>query len=372
MYVDRAVQTSPVEEHPPHTPPALCHDLSSNSSTPAPDSDGDDTYAAKGGLKRKKSITQTNGPQAKKVRSSASPPSQVKPVVAQKQARRETVLVLEGAAPKRSIYAPSPTPLQCNYVYPIALGPPRRPIDLRRTKGAKAMPDASVSAAVVPVPQAPAPATDSTASATAPNPAAPAEPAPMEVDDSHKHTHRCPITFSREFEMRRHIRTVHIAEEIRAVVEGRLPRAEATVIPDSWDGKTLLMKPTCTGCGTTFSRPDAVRRHQTEVNAKMENGVCIECPGPKVHIRRGPRKDVHHPGQSPVPVPVLAPVVGPAAPTTAAPGPMIPSVPAVAATPAADAPNAPVAPTSADSQPQQVVRERAEPAEGELESEDDM
>jgi hypothetical protein len=54
-------------------------------------------------------------------------------------------------------------------------------------------------------------------------------PTPMDVDAAHKITHRCPITFSREFEMRRHIRTVHIAEEIRAVVEGRLPRAEAKV-----------------------------------------------------------------------------------------------------------------------------------------------
>jgi len=322
----------------------------------------------------------------------------------QQQPRRESVISLDGNAAKpRSIYAPSPTPLQCSYVYPVALGPPRRPVDLRRAKGARIMPE-------VQIPPAAAPGENGEA------------PAPMDVDAAHKITHRCPITFSREFEMRRHIRTVHIAEEIRAVVEGRLPRAEATVIPDNWDGKTLLSKPTCAGCGTTFSRPDAVRRHQTEVNAKMENGVCVECPGPKVHIRRGPRKDVFQTEQSPIapaPVPAVVPtLVTPASATVPAMAPVAPYPPALIAAPVAVAPApsiapAPVlvapapaatpvevssnpapappeattvpavvvapsadaarpAPTSTDSEPPKAAGERAEPAEGELESEDDM
>ncbi|CAE6528415.1 unnamed protein product [Rhizoctonia solani] len=234
----------------------------------------------------------------------------------------------------------------------------------------------------------------------------------MEIDDSHKITHRCPITFSREFEMRRHIRTVHIAEEVRAVVEGRLARSEATVIPENWDGKTLISKPTCAGCGTTFSRPDAVRRHQTEVNAKMENGICIECPGPKVHIRRGPRKDVHLPTPdtspapptlAPAPIPEpgagahipIAPAPAPSSiPTIAmvsapAPAPLpglvpiastvpvaaVPSLPVAAplapgaGTPS-DAAPAPVAPAVAP-QPSSAARDHAEPAEVELESEDE-
>lgn len=70
---------------------------------------------------------------------------------------------------------------------------------------------------------------DPAASEDTSDPSVPAEDTQMEVDDSHKITHRCPITFAREFEMRRHIRTVHIAEEVRAVVEGRLARSEATV-----------------------------------------------------------------------------------------------------------------------------------------------
>ena len=95
-----------------------------------------------------------------------------------------------------------------------------------------------------------------------------------------------------------------------------------------------------------------------------------------MHIRRGPRKDIHHPGQSPASVAVLAPTASPVAPATAISAPVldptIPSAPAIVPTPSADVSNTPVAPTSADTQPQQVVRERAEPAEGELESEDDM
>ncbi|KAG9076445.1 hypothetical protein FS749_011785 [Ceratobasidium sp. UAMH 11750] len=360
-----------------------------------------------------RSITSISSSQASK---KAKPASPVKLAASQKQQpRRESVVSLDGNGAKpRSIYAPSPTPLQCSYVYPVALGPPRRPVDLRRAKGARIMPEVQIP---------PAPAAGENGEA----------PAPMDVDAAHKITHRCPITFSREFEMRRHIRTVHIAEEIRAVVEGRLPRAEATVIPDNWDGKTLLSKPTCAGCGTTFSRPDAVRRHQTEVNAKMENGICVECPGPKVHIRRGPRKDVFQTEQSPIapaPVPAAAPaLVPPPAPVVAlapapvapyppammaapiavapvpsvapapapAPAPVAPAmpapappsvapveapsnpapappevtaVPAVVAAPPADA--AAPAPTSTDSQPPKAAGERAEPVEGELESEDDM
>ncbi|KAG8684532.1 hypothetical protein FRC09_015330, partial [Ceratobasidium sp. 395] len=278
--VSIGVQTSPIEEFSPNSPPALCRDSSSASTSPDPESDEDGSYSSKAGLKRKKSATSLSNSQNSKKPKTASPVKLAAAVP--KQPRRESIISLEGNGAKpRSIYAPSPTPLQCSYIYPVALGPPRRPVDLRRAKGARIIPEAQVSPATAPTENGDA-------------------PAPMDVDAAHKITHRCPITFSREFEMRRHIRTVHIAEEIRAVVEGRLPRAEATVIPENWDGKTLLSKPTCAGCGTTFSRPDAVRRHQTEVNAKMENGVCVECPGPKVHIRRGPRKDVFQTEQSPI------------------------------------------------------------------------
>ncbi|QRV75983.1 C2H2 zinc finger [Ceratobasidium sp. AG-Ba] len=422
-WVDMAVQTDDIV---PETLPPLCHDTASSTNSPDPESDEDGSYSSKGSNKRKKSITSSQ-PSKK-----AKPASPAKATAASpKTPRRESVVSLDGTGSKpRSIYAPSPTPLQCSYVYPLALGPPRRPVDLRRAKGARIMPEVQAAQ-----------------TALGENGEA---PAPMDVDALHKITHRCPITFSREFEMRRHIRTVHIAEEIRAVVEGRLPREQATVIPDSWDGKTLLSKPTCAGCGTTFSRPDAVRRHQTEVNAKMENGICIECPGPKVHIRRGPRKDIFAtdeaplvtlvapappvlasiapapvpapapipapvpdpvpvtaaaPVSAPVPVPTSAPatipVMIPAAPyppammaaaaaaaaaqpvaaptpaagivSAAAPGnPAQTPAPTVVAPPTADTAAPATAPTDADSQLPKAVGERAEPAEGELESEDDM
>ncbi|KAG8730087.1 plasma membrane H+-ATPase [Ceratobasidium sp. 423] len=75
-------------------------------------------------------------------------------------------------------------------------------------------------------PQAPAdPNTPAPANGACP----PAEGTPMEIDDLHKITHRCPITFSHKFEMRRHVRTVHIAKEVRAMVEARLTRSKATM-----------------------------------------------------------------------------------------------------------------------------------------------
>jgi hypothetical protein len=50
-----AIQTSPIEETFSSSPPTLCRDSgSSASSSPDPESDGDGTYASKGGLKRKK------------------------------------------------------------------------------------------------------------------------------------------------------------------------------------------------------------------------------------------------------------------------------------------------------------------------------
>ncbi|KAH7345096.1 hypothetical protein B0J17DRAFT_638318 [Rhizoctonia solani] len=404
-----SVQTSPIEE----ICPPLCRDNGSSSgSSPDPESEGEEGYASKHGLKRSGSTTSNQTSKKAKVAKSTVSPSKVVPP---KQPRRDTIITLDGSSPKpRSIYAPSPTPLQCTYVYPLALGPPRRPIDLRRNKGAKPLPDSLLAAA------GPKPPVDPNAPVPAEGAGAPSESAPMEIDDSHKITHRCPITFSREFEMRRHIRTVHIAEEVRAVVEGRLARSEATVIPENWDGKTLISKPTCAGCGTTFSRPDAVRRHQTEVNAKMENGICIECPGPKVHIRRGPRKDVHLPTPdtspapptlAPAPIPVLVNGVnspftsagigaGANVPIAPAPAPMalvpaptlvpaqaplpslvpiastvIPSLPLAAplapgAGTSSDAAPAPAAPAVAP-QPLSAARDHAEPAEVELESEDE-
>ncbi|CAE6407429.1 unnamed protein product [Rhizoctonia solani] len=412
-FVSMAVQTSPIEE----VCPPLCRDNGSSSgSSPDPESD-EEGHPNKNGLKRAGSTTSSQTvKKAKVVKPSASPTK----VTGARQPRRDTIITLDGASPKpRSIYAPSPTPLQCSYVYPRALGPPRRPMDLRRNKGAKPMPDIPMFPELAPK----GPADPNTPSAPTDGAETQAEGAPMEVDDSYAITHRCPITFSREFEMRRHIRTVHIAEEVRAVVEGRLARSDAKVIPDNWDGKTLISKPTCAGCSTTFSRPDAVRRHQTEVNAKMENGICIECPGPKVHIRRGPRKDIHlpTPDASPVP-PTLAPALGPAftmpmnvgigagthvpiapAPATAplsipvgsqVPAPTLAQVqvpipgivPVAPAAPVAVVPSLPSAPVlpgagvSSDAapapavvapQPQPAARDHAEPAEVEPESEDE-
>ncbi|KAG8731106.1 plasma membrane H+-ATPase [Ceratobasidium sp. 423] len=75
-------------------------------------------------------------------------------------------------------------------------------------------------------PQAPAnPNTPAPANRACP----PAEGAPMEIDDLHKITHHCPITFSHKFEMHCHVRMVHIAKEVQAVVEGHLTRSKATV-----------------------------------------------------------------------------------------------------------------------------------------------
>ncbi|KAB5592916.1 hypothetical protein CTheo_3627 [Ceratobasidium theobromae] len=370
--VSVSVQTSPIEE----ICPPLCRDTTSNSSSPDPESDPDDAYAGKRGLKRTQSGT--GNQVAKKARSTKSSAPPAKPSTP-KQPRRDTIITLDGAAKPRSIYAPSPTPLQCTYVYPLALGPPRRPIDLRRNKGAKATSEPQMAGKSGPH----VASADPAASEDTSDPSVPAEDTQMEVDDSHKITHRCPITFAREFEMRRHIRTVHIAEEVRAVVEGRLARSEATVIPENWDGKTLISKPTCAGCGTTFSRPDAVRRHQTEVNAKIENGICVECPGPKVHIRRGPRKDIQ-PGQLPTPIPSPIPVLAPPLAIAPAP-PVIAPAPAPAVAPThklADQSSAPPAPVVAavapgpDAAPMSTIptskEPQPQPVEGELESEDDI
>ncbi|CCO28841.1 hypothetical protein BN14_02839 [Rhizoctonia solani AG-1 IB] len=62
----------------------------------------------------------------------------------------------------------------------------------------------------------------------------------------------------------------------------------ATLLGDSWDG--TLGKPTCEGCGTEFSRRDAVKRHQNEVKAKFEDGRCVWCPG--TQGRKGSAKRV--------------------------------------------------------------------------------
>ncbi|KAJ1309948.1 hypothetical protein OPQ81_006707 [Rhizoctonia solani] len=99
---------------------------------------------------------------------------------------------------------------------------------------------------------------------------------------------RCQQIFARAPEMKRHIDHFHHEQEARAVIEGRLPRNLATLLGDSWDG--TLGKPTCEGCGTEFSRRDAVKRHQNEVKAKFENGRCVWCPG--TQGRKGSAKRV--------------------------------------------------------------------------------
>ncbi|CAE6502379.1 unnamed protein product [Rhizoctonia solani] len=99
---------------------------------------------------------------------------------------------------------------------------------------------------------------------------------------------RCQQIFARAPEMKRHIDHFHHEQEARAVIEGRLPRHLATLLGDTWDG--TLGKPTCEGCGTEFSRRDAVKRHQNEVKAKFENGRCVWCPG--TQGRKGSAKRV--------------------------------------------------------------------------------
>ncbi|KAG8692414.1 hypothetical protein FRC09_011206 [Ceratobasidium sp. 395] len=87
----------------------------------------------------------------------------------------------------------------------------------------------------------------------------------------------CTRTFSRVADMRRHIDHQHCEEEAQAVIDGRLARSAATLLGEDWKGK--ISKPTCEGCGQTFSRKDAVKRHQAETGAKIVDGVCTSCPG---------------------------------------------------------------------------------------------
>ncbi|QRV89090.1 C2H2 zinc finger [Ceratobasidium sp. AG-Ba] len=88
---------------------------------------------------------------------------------------------------------------------------------------------------------------------------------------------QCTRTFSRVADMRRHIDHQHCEEEAQAVIDGRLARTAATLLGDDWKGK--ISKPTCEGCGQTFSRKDAVKRHQAETGAKIVDGACVSCPG---------------------------------------------------------------------------------------------
>ncbi|KAG8718044.1 hypothetical protein FRC08_006078 [Ceratobasidium sp. 394] len=133
---------------------------------------------------------------------------------------------------------------------------------------------------------APHPAPDSTASGSASGQA----PAQAKVQWAGHRTgipcaYRSPIpdfapctrTFSRVADMRRHIDHQHCEEEAQAVIDGRLARSAATLLGDDWKGK--ISKPTCEGCGQTFSRKDAVKRHQAETGAKIVDGVCTSCPG---------------------------------------------------------------------------------------------
>lgn len=99
---------------------------------------------------------------------------------------------------------------------------------------------------------------------------------------------RCQQIFARLPEMKRHIDHFHHEQEARAVIEGKLPRERATLLGSSWDG--TLGKPTCEGCGTEFSRRDAVKRHQNEVKAQFEDGRCVWCPG--TQGRKGSAKRV--------------------------------------------------------------------------------
>ncbi|CAE6509528.1 unnamed protein product [Rhizoctonia solani] len=87
----------------------------------------------------------------------------------------------------------------------------------------------------------------------------------------------CIRTFSRVADMRRHIEHQHTEEEAQAVLDGRITKAQAKLLGEDWKG--TIKKPTCEGCGQTFSRKDAVKRHQTETGARIVDGVCVSCPG---------------------------------------------------------------------------------------------
>ncbi|CEL61646.1 hypothetical protein RSOLAG1IB_04396 [Rhizoctonia solani AG-1 IB] len=87
----------------------------------------------------------------------------------------------------------------------------------------------------------------------------------------------CTRTFSRVADMRRHIEHQHTEEEAQATIDGRITKAQATLLGEDWKG--TIKKPTCDGCGQTFSRKDAVKRHQTETGARIVDGVCVSCPG---------------------------------------------------------------------------------------------
>ncbi|CAE6498468.1 unnamed protein product [Rhizoctonia solani] len=87
----------------------------------------------------------------------------------------------------------------------------------------------------------------------------------------------CMRTFSRVADMRRHIEHQHTEEEAQATIDGRITKDQAKLLGDDWKG--TLKKPTCEGCGQTFSRKDAVKRHQTETGARIVDGVCVSCPG---------------------------------------------------------------------------------------------
>ncbi|QRW04899.1 hypothetical protein RhiLY_03898 [Ceratobasidium sp. AG-Ba] len=114
------------------TLPPLCHDTASSTNSPDPESDEDGSYSSKAAQAQKVGLSPAPNNHPRR----AKPASPAKATAASpKTPRRESVVSLDGTGSKpRSIYAPSPTPLQCSYVYPLALGPPRRPVDLRRAK----------------------------------------------------------------------------------------------------------------------------------------------------------------------------------------------------------------------------------------------
>ncbi|CUA74629.1 hypothetical protein RSOLAG22IIIB_05637 [Rhizoctonia solani] len=87
----------------------------------------------------------------------------------------------------------------------------------------------------------------------------------------------CTRTFSRVADMRRHIEHQHAEEEAQATIDGRITKSQAKLLGEDWKG--TIKKPTCEGCGQTFSRKDAVKRHQTETGARIVDGVCVSCPG---------------------------------------------------------------------------------------------
>ena len=74
----------------------------------------------------------------------------------------------------------------------------------------------------------------------------------------------CDTIFHRMYDLARHRITLHLREEAQAVKEGRLKVEDAIVLGKEVDMHKALaeLEWTCRVCGATFSRKDAMLRHE--------------------------------------------------------------------------------------------------------------